>query len=135
MVLSCSADFTLKLWDTKNGNCLKTFEGHLSRIFLQFCKFLIMEIIISVVSSCCFSNDGMIASSSYDKTIILWNAKQIHLFLTQSFVLCYSQDVDDGCDSFFFYLGVTIYNILNLIYPSVIDLESVESELFTNWGN
>ncbi len=80
-----------------------------------------MEIITALIS-CCFSNDGMIASSSNDTTIILWNSKQIHLFLTQSEIMCYSQDVDDGCDSLFFYLGVTLYHILNLMFPSVLDL-------------
>ncbi|KAM5460955.1 WD domain protein [Microsporum ferrugineum] len=57
MVASCSADATIKIWNTATGSLIHTFEGHLAGI-----------------STISWSPDGeTIASGSDDKSIRLWN--------------------------------------------------------------
>ncbi len=57
IIVSGSADRTIKLWDWRRGNCLKTLQGHKSWVW-------------SVVCSPC---GRYLASSSYDRTIKLWD--------------------------------------------------------------
>ncbi|PGG98364.1 compass component swd3 [Blastomyces parvus] len=57
MIASCSADATIKIWDTASGRLIHTFEGHLAGI-----------------STISWSPDGaVIASGSDDKSIRLWH--------------------------------------------------------------
>ncbi|EFQ96816.1 hypothetical protein MGYG_08739 [Nannizzia gypsea CBS 118893] len=57
MVASCSADATIKIWNTATGSLIHTFEGHLAGI-----------------STISWSPDGeTIASGSDDKSIRLWD--------------------------------------------------------------
>jgi len=56
-LLLSTNDKTIKLWDTINGNCVKTLIGHTSGI----CSMIRLS-------------DGRIASGSNDKTIILWDS-------------------------------------------------------------
>lgn len=60
IVISGSADRTIKLWDWRSGDCLKTFYGHTSWIW-------------SVVCSPC---GRYLASGSYDRTIKLWDLQE-----------------------------------------------------------
>ena len=55
--MSCSADLTIKIWDTQNDYiCIKTLYGHDHSI-----------------SSCVFlPNNDFIMSASRDKTIKIW---------------------------------------------------------------
>lgn len=32
-VISCSNDYTIKLWDSRSGECLKTIHGHAGYIY------------------------------------------------------------------------------------------------------
>ena len=58
-IVSASSDNTLKIWDTKKWECIKTLEGHTSS-----------------VNSAAFSPDGRyIVSASLDKTIKIWDTK------------------------------------------------------------
>ncbi len=58
ILASGSLDQTVKLWDACTGECLKTLQGHSSRVW-----------------SIAFSPDGQIlASSSEDQTVKLWDA-------------------------------------------------------------
>lgn len=57
LLASGSADFTIKLWDYRTGQCLKTLQGHTSWVW---------AIAIS-------PNGQHLASSSYDRTVKLWN--------------------------------------------------------------
>lgn len=53
---SCSEDQTIKLWDWKTGQCLKTFTGHQGW-----------------VKTIAFSSDGQyLASGSFDYTVKIW---------------------------------------------------------------
>ncbi|MGK7925230.1 MAG: protein kinase, partial [Spirulina sp.] len=57
LILSGSQDKTLKLWDARSGQCLKTFEGHKSAI-----------------TSIAITSDGrVVMSGSKDGSIKLWN--------------------------------------------------------------
>ncbi|QVM07346.1 WD domain protein [Coccidioides posadasii str. Silveira] len=57
MIASCSADGTIRVWNSSTGKLIHTFEGHLGGI-----------------STLCWSPDGtFIASGSDDKSIRLWN--------------------------------------------------------------
>ena len=59
IILSASADSTMKLWDIKTGRELRTFSGHTGGI-----------------SSCVFSSDSSyILSASNDKTLKLWDVE------------------------------------------------------------
>ncbi|EEP76207.1 WD-repeat protein 5 [Uncinocarpus reesii 1704] len=56
MIASCSADATIRTWNSSTGKLIHTFEGHLAGI-----------------STLCWSPDGtFIASRSDDKSIRLW---------------------------------------------------------------
>jgi WD40 repeat protein len=57
-LVSGSDDKTIKLWNTKTGQCLKTLEGHSKKI-----------------SALTVLPNGILASASYDKTIKLWDPK------------------------------------------------------------
>jgi WD40 repeat protein len=57
-IVSGSEDQTIRVWDARDGTCLKTLTGHSGRV-------------LSVV----FSPDGrLLASGSVDRTIRLWDA-------------------------------------------------------------
>jgi WD40 repeat protein len=57
--VSGSGDSTIKIWDTENGNNIKTLKGH-----------------TSYVSSVCFSfNNKRIVSGSSDSTIKIWDTE------------------------------------------------------------
>jgi WD40 repeat protein len=59
LIASGSKDKTIKLWDVKTGEEIRTLKGH-----------------SSWVNSVTFSPDGrLIASGSEDKTIKLWDVK------------------------------------------------------------
>ncbi|MFM7426527.1 MAG: NB-ARC domain-containing protein [Elainella sp.] len=60
IVISGSADRTIKLWDWRSGDCLKTLRGHKSWVW-------------SVVCSPC---GRYLASGSYDRTIKLWDLQK-----------------------------------------------------------
>lgn len=55
-MVSCSADTTIKLWDTNTGIVLKTLTDHSAAPFALI-----------------LLNDGNFASSGFDYKIILWN--------------------------------------------------------------
>ncbi|KKR67263.1 MAG: NWD2 protein [Candidatus Uhrbacteria bacterium GW2011_GWE2_40_58] len=58
-IVSGSEDCTIKVWNVKTEECMRTLEGHRNRVY-------------SVV----FSPDGKwIVSGSYDKTIKIWNGE------------------------------------------------------------
>jgi WD40 repeat protein/serine/threonine protein kinase len=60
LILSGSADRTLKLWEAATGQCLRTFEGH-----------------TEWVTGACLSGDGRLAlSGSADQTLRLWDVAQ-----------------------------------------------------------
>ncbi|WP_461256169.1 WD40 domain-containing protein [Treponema sp. R80B11-R83G3] len=67
-ILSCSDDYTIKLWDVANGREIKTFSGHTGNVL-----------------SAMFSMDGkQVLSSSADGSIRLWDAasgREINTFL------------------------------------------------------
>ncbi len=56
LLASGSNDTTIKLWNTKTGECLRTLTGH-----------------GSFVNSVSFDAEGLLASGSADSTIKLWN--------------------------------------------------------------
>ena len=57
-IVSGSDDITIKIWDLKTGECLKTLEGHSNSV------------------SVTISPDGKyIVSGSYDETIKIWDIK------------------------------------------------------------
>ena len=59
LIVSASWDGTIRIWDVKNGNCIRTLKGH--------------EDSVSYAS---FNpNDKLIASASWDKTIKLWDVE------------------------------------------------------------
>jgi WD40 repeat protein len=56
---SASHDSTIKIWDTRNGDCLQMLQGH-----------------NNLVSSVVFSHDStQLASASHDSTIKIWDAR------------------------------------------------------------
>jgi WD40 repeat protein len=56
-ILTCSDDFTIKIWSTESGECLKTLTGHTRS-----------------VTSLIISNDKeYLISGSYDETVKVWN--------------------------------------------------------------
>eukprot|EP01125_Pyxidicula_operculata_P019184 TRINITY_DN693_c0_g1_i1.p1 TRINITY_DN693_c0_g1~~TRINITY_DN693_c0_g1_i1.p1 ORF type:complete len:2289 (+),score=635.01 TRINITY_DN693_c0_g1_i1:128-6994(+) len=59
LVASASRDNTVRVWDSRNGNCLYTLRGHTDWI-----------------STCCFSPNGnKLVTGSWDFTIIVWNLR------------------------------------------------------------
>ncbi|NJR63862.1 MAG: hypothetical protein HC769_36940 [Cyanobacteria bacterium CRU_2_1] len=59
LLASGSDDQTIRLWDVRDGKCLKVLHGHTSR-----------------VCSVCFSPDGLtLISCSQDETIRLWDVR------------------------------------------------------------
>ncbi|KAL7928858.1 hypothetical protein V8C35DRAFT_220486 [Trichoderma chlorosporum] len=59
LIVSASADATVKIWRTDTGKGIKTLNGH-----------------TGVVNSVAFSHDSkLIASGSYDKTVRVWSAE------------------------------------------------------------
>lgn len=58
-LIAGSRDYTLRLWDSETGDELRTFTGHIGRVY-----------------SCAFSPDGTeILSGSTDNTLKLWDVK------------------------------------------------------------
>ena len=55
---SGSYDKTIKLWDTKSGQLIRTLKGHTSHILLS------VDLL---------NNGQTLVSGSYDETIKLWN--------------------------------------------------------------
>lgn len=64
MIVSASSDNTIKIWDSRTGNCMKTLQGHeASATYATFSY-----------------NDRIIASASWDKTIRLWDSQSGECF-------------------------------------------------------
>jgi WD40 repeat protein len=66
LIGTCSVDKTVRLWSTRNGNCIAVFDGHEDE-----------------VNSIAFSEDGKIIAScsgglaiTIDRTVRLWNCEQ-----------------------------------------------------------
>ncbi|NBD15438.1 MAG: NACHT domain-containing protein [Cyanobacteria bacterium] len=59
LLASGSGDGTIKLWDYRNGQCVKTYQGHQKSIY-----------------AVAFSTDGILASGSGDSTIKLWDIQR-----------------------------------------------------------
>lgn len=60
-ILSTSIDGTIKVWDTKSGNCIKTFKH------------------TSIINSAIFSNDNKyILSASFDGCVNILNFGQLY---------------------------------------------------------
>jgi len=68
---SASADLTIKIWNTSNGDLLNTFIGH-------------TDWVMSLVFLACEQNDSMIrlASGSFDKSIKIWSVNDGSLLHT-----------------------------------------------------
>lgn len=68
---SASADLTIKIWNSSNGNLLNTFIGH-------------TDWIMSLALLASEENESMIrlASGSFDKTIKIWNVNDGSLLST-----------------------------------------------------
>ena len=65
-IVSASSDNTLKIWDVKSGDLLKTLHGHQG----------------SVVSCCLSSDDRFIVSASEDRTLKIWDVESGALLKT-----------------------------------------------------
>ncbi|GMI01827.1 hypothetical protein TrST_g10429 [Triparma strigata] len=64
-VVSGSADFTIKLWDTKTTKCIRTFEGHAKAVRD-----------IDIIPGFNFADENrLILSASSDKTLRMWDAR------------------------------------------------------------
>ncbi|MGP1521589.1 MAG: caspase family protein, partial [Treponema sp.] len=81
-VASGSWNYTVKLWEVKTGECIRTLSGH-----------------TSLVSSICYSPDGKyVASGSWDNTVKLWEVttgvcvKTLSGHTSGVFSVCYSHD-------------------------------------------
>ncbi|MEM6612848.1 MAG: WD40 repeat domain-containing protein, partial [Cyanobacteria bacterium P01_C01_bin.72] len=68
-IVSGSGDRTLKLWDVKTGQCRQTFVGHDDEIYSVACS----PILLTPLDQGC--KREIIASSSSDRTIKLWDVK------------------------------------------------------------
>lgn len=59
LIVSCSDDKLVKVFDVSSGRCVKTLKGHTNYVFC-----------------CCFNPSGtLIASGSFDETIRIWCAR------------------------------------------------------------
>ena len=64
-IVSASADFTIKLWDTKTHKCMRTFEGHAKAVRD-----------VDIIPGFNFADENrLILSASSDKTLRLWDAR------------------------------------------------------------
>ena len=55
LLISCSYDRLIKVWNIQTGECLKTLTGH-----------------TNIVSSLAISKEGLLISGSADKSINVW---------------------------------------------------------------
>jgi WD40 repeat protein len=55
-LVSCSHDYSIKIWNLKNGQCLRTLKGHTNLVY-----------------TICVLSNNRLASASDDKTIKIWD--------------------------------------------------------------
>jgi WD40 repeat protein len=112
ILISASADNTIKVWDWKNQQLIRTLTGHSAAIF-------------SIALS---PNSQILASGSVDKTVKLWNWKTGELLQTLS-----------GCSPVAFspdgqrLVSGSQKGILQLWYQQLGIPELIEFERYQNW--
>ena len=100
LLLSCSSDNKIKIWDVlSHKKCLRTYLGHSEG-----------------VRDICFSNDGTkFLSSSFDKNIILWDTETgevLNTYQLKNIPLCikFNPDIEQNNE---FIVGTNLTKIIN----------------------
>ena len=86
--VSCSADMTIKLWETQEYNCVKTFTGHEHNVSSAMYDMLFLGAQSTCDSTCRsrafhrFSSNGrLVFSCSRDNTVRVWDVATGFAFL------------------------------------------------------
>jgi hypothetical protein len=90
-IASGSDDTTIKIWDLQSGDCKSTLTGHSGRYVFFSIFFVSLSLLIRVltshnyrVTSVAWSEDGKLASGSYDKTVKIWSVGSTGTFECES---------------------------------------------------